>query len=290
MIKNNKNLMLAYNQCEKIIRKHSKTFYAAFHKLPQADAQAVYAVYAFCRIADDLADEQQDVIGLKKLKMEWEYFLQNQYLQGYYWVALRDVFNRYPMQRAGFDAMLEGQFFDLEPKEISTEQDLEQYCYLVAGSVGEMLLPILAAGSITPEFHKSALQIGQAMQLTNILRDIGVDIQNNRCYLPTELCMKYQVTQVQLHAGQVTKNFVELFEYLAKKAENLYELGIKQLHFYKKEARFPLLLAIVYYREIINKIRQEQYQVFKKKHYVTKGEKARLYLQVMRQFKDNECD
>ena len=170
--------------CESIIKKNSKSFYLAFSQLPKRKAQSVYAVYAFCRRADDLIDRDNNQAGLRQLERQLLDFNEGKVPNDPVWRALSVVFDNFPMVTAPFFDMLTGQRKDADFKQPETRKDLEEYCYYVAGSVGLMLLPLLTerpADIVVP-----AKKLGEAMQLTNILRDVGEDYQMGRIYLTKE--------------------------------------------------------------------------------------------------------
>ncbi|MBM7702625.1 phytoene/squalene synthase family protein [Metabacillus iocasae] len=267
----------AYRYCEQIIATHSKTFYKAFSLLPHEKRKAVWAVYAFCRKVDDIVDEGLNPIAeLEAFEKQFEDFKKKAvHLEDPMWVALHDVFIRFDMNVKAFDDMIKGQRMDLTKKEYDTIHEVKYYSYHVASTVGLMLLPILA-----PEHHKmleeDAIALGIAMQLTNILRDVGEDLQRERIYLPKELMNHYGYTREMMQEKVVNKPFVQLWEHLAQEAEGLYEKGLSTLHYYPLSSRMPLKGAAYLYRAILDKIRKEEYQVFDTKHYVTNEQKQQI--------------
>lgn len=264
--------------CEAIIKKASKTFYAAFSQLPQEKAWCIYAIYAFCRRADDLIDEDQNIAGLEKLQADLKRFEKNDIPDEPLWRALAVVFKHYPLSFAAFYDMLEGQRRDYSFQQPDTQVELLDYAYFVAGSVGIMLLPILSEDwqSIQPQGKK----LGEAMQLTNILRDVGEDYQNGRIYLPKELMKKYHVTEKDLAAGVASENFIQLWEHEAQWAEAAYGESLTMLEKIDPDCREPLLLASYFYREILATARKNNYQVFLKKTKVPERRKLSLLLEV----------
>src|SRR5690625_4599843 len=149
--------------CESIIKRNSKSFYYAFSQLPEDKAKAVYVIYAFCRIADDSVDENDEPVerakALSRLKYELDLFSRNEELDKPLWRALRYVFDHYHMDIQPFYDQLTGQSMDVNfvsPKNLS---ELERYSYYVAGSVGLMLLPVIASGK-REELTESAINLG----------------------------------------------------------------------------------------------------------------------------------
>ena len=141
----------SYRYCKDMIKRNSKSFFYAFRQLPKEKADAVFAIYTFCRNADDSVDENNtkvsQKVALDQLEEELQLFEQGKEIDHPMWIALRDVFNRYNMDIAPFYDQLKGQRMDIEFKQPKTLKELESYSYYVAGTVGLMLLPIIAEDS-----------------------------------------------------------------------------------------------------------------------------------------------
>lgn len=272
-------------QCEAMIKKNSLTFYQAFSKIPnRKQREAIYAVYAFCRYADDLIDINQDLEGLKTLESELILFKEGITVNHFRWRALRRATKAfYPSDydyKPFFD-MIEGQKMDANFKPYDTEIELLDYCYHVAGSVGLMLIPILSKKQ-HHLLHSFAINLGYGMQITNILRDIGEDNQNHRVYLPKELMMKAKYSLEDLSNGKISLEFITLFEDLAKKAETYFQNALDDLYLFDKDVQIPLGLSMILYKEIIQACREANYDVFTHKNYVSDERKNRLIQEFMR--------
>jgi phytoene synthase len=264
--------------CEEVIKKNSLTFYKAFSKInDKRKREAVYAVYAFCRYADDLIDENQDLEGLMQLKIDLDHYVQGRTPDQFFFRALKNTTKDYYPKHydySPFYDMIKGQEMDAHFKEIKTEEELLSYCYYVAGSVGLMLTPILSKQhKLLTEF---AVTLGYAMQITNILRDIGEDYERGRVYLPTDLLKQANYSNEQLSHGIINSEFINMFEHLAKKAENYYKRALADLYLFPNDVKVPLGLAIILYREIIQVCRENKYDVFTKKNFVTDDRKEEL--------------
>ena len=260
--------------CERVIKKHSRSFYAAFSTLPKEKAMSVYAIYAFCRKADDVVDEESDLKALMQLRKELELFEKGEEIDHPVWRALRVVFQTYPMDIAPFYDMLTGQEQDLTFRQPKTQEELEDYCYYVAGSVGLMLLPLLT--DRPEDYQEEAIALGAAMQITNILRDVGEDLENNRVYLPKDVMAAHGYTMDMLENKEINANFIQLWEFEAQKAENYYEKSLHLVYNMNKDAKKPLLLSLLFYREILNAVRSNDYQCFKKRNVVDKRKQLEL--------------
>lgn len=227
--------------CEKIIKKHSKSFYYAFSQLPEKKAKAIYAIYAFCRSADDRVDENVDPISqrrdLERLKYELDLFNRGEEINHPLWRALRHVFNNYEVDIQPFYDQLIGQGMDIDFKQPNTLEELEDYSYYVAGTVGYMLLPIIGSKSIET-LKEAAIDLGVAMQITNILRDIGEDYQEKkRIYLPKVELDYVGYSTKDLSSGVINESFIELWEKLALRAEVLYDSFTKHIHHFDSDSQ-----------------------------------------------------
>lgn len=266
----------AYDACEEMIKEHSKTFYRAFSMLPKRERQAIYAIYGFCRKADDAIDESlQPEKALEILEQELYSFAFGKPVNDPVWIALSDVFRLFPMEMRPFYDMMTGQRMDIMKKRYQTYEELKVYSYHVASSVGFMLLPILTPKA-TKEMTSHAISLGIAMQITNILRDIGEDLERNRIYLPKELMEKYSYSEADLEKKIVNEAFINLWEDLAQKAERRYDEAKQYLHLYPFVARKAVGGALILYRSILDKVRKNNYNVFSKRAYVTQKEKETI--------------
>ncbi|TWT01541.1 phytoene/squalene synthase family protein [Planomicrobium sp. CPCC 101079] len=266
--------------CEEIIKRHSKSFYYAFSRLPEEKARAVYAIYAFCRTADDSVDENlgsaAQLTALDKLTDELDRFGQKQEINHPLWRALRVVFNTYEMDLEPFYDQIKGQRMDISFSAPKTLEDVETYSYYVAGSVGRMLLPIIASGSKV-DCTDAAVSLGVAMQLTNILRDVGEDYrEKGRIYLPAEELQRAGYRVGQLANAEITDSFIQVWEGLANRAEGLYDEFLECVSNFDKDSRMPVQVSAQVYRGILASVRQNNYDCFAQKNFVTKREMIRI--------------
>lgn len=266
--------------CEQIIKRHSKSFYYAFSRLPVEKAQAVYAIYAFCRTADDSVDENRgsiaQLVALENLTDELNRFARGQEIDHPLWRALRVVFNTYEMDLEPFYDQIKGQRMDISFITPKTLDDVETYSYYVAGSVGRMLLPIIASDS-NRDYTDAAVSLGVAMQLTNILRDVGEDYrEKGRIYLPTEELHRAGYRVDQLANSQITDSFVRVWELIANRAEYLYDEFLGFISEFDVDSQFAVLASAQVYRGILTSVRQNNYDCFARKNFVTKREMIRI--------------
>ena len=270
----------AYRQCEAIMKKGSLTFYRAFSLLSKPDRQAVMAVYTFCRTLDDTVDESEH--PEKSLAMfldEFHRFLAGEEQDNALWIALRDVWQRYDMDVTPFFELAEGMKWDLHKSRYETLEETEQYSYYAASTVGLMLLPILVPNpeeETKQELRQGAIDLGIAMQLTNILRDIGEDLRRDRIYVPQTLMRQYGVTESDLKKPEVTPAFIQLWEEMAGHAEKLYARARTTHHLYPVASRKPVQAAALLYEGILDAARSNGYDVFTKRAYVSTMQKGKL--------------
>lgn len=278
-------IFIDIQRCKKIIQKNSLTFYKAFSKIPDRKKRnAIFSVYAFCRYADDIVDEKKDEKKLLRLEKELLSFAKGNIPQHFRWRALKETTRIYYGKNYDykpFFEMIEGQKRDLFHKDYKTLPELLDHCYLVAGTVGLMLLPILAPGK-EKKLESFAINLGHAMQLTNILRDVGEDYQNGRIYLPIKLLQKYTYSKKDFSTSKNDIRFRKLFEEIAKNAEMFYKEALSRVNEFPKDSQLPLALSILLYRAILDACRKNNYDVFSKKNYVSTMEKEKIikdYLQ-----------
>ncbi|QDI90144.1 phytoene/squalene synthase family protein [Salicibibacter halophilus] len=280
-MKNADHLEEAYLYCKQIIQQHSKSFYYAFSQLPEEKANAVYAIYAFCRLADDGVDEvtsrELQLENLNRLEKELRLFEKGKELDHPLWLALRDVFTRYNMDISPFYDQLKGQAMDVYFSTLETMEQVEKYSYYVAGSVGLMLLPIIASTS-TRELSDEAISLGIAMQITNILRDVGEDYQaNQKIYLPRQEMHGIGYTEDKLALGVINEEFISIWERMANRAENLYEIFLDHVHHFDDDSKVPLVLSAKVYRGILASVRNNDYDCFGKRNAISNEDMQKIY-------------
>jgi len=169
--------MNAYEHAEAIIKESSKSFYKAFSTLPEDKANAVYAIYGFCRTADDAVDLFQDEDKIDALRKGINATFDGNAPDDLLFEALSDTLKKYPSDLAPYLDLLEGLEGDLNQRTIETEEEFDRYCYNVASTVGLMLLPVIAQDALKKDPEKVkhvAIELGKAMQITNILRDVFI--------------------------------------------------------------------------------------------------------------------
>ena len=265
-----------YHRCGEIARRHSRSFYFAGWLLPPERRRAMFGLYAFCRTCDDIVDRGHGDTAANLAAWRVAFSAADLDTADPVLRVWADLQSRYRLDATHVDELIEGVTWDLTPeRRYATLDDLLAYCYRVASTVGLLSLPLLGwVGSERPRGAATAL--GQAMQLTNILRDIGEDAALGRCYLPRTLCERHGLTEAEVRAGVVTPPLVDVIEALIAEAERLYQqawIGIGQL---APESRFGIAVALVLYRAILPGIRRIDYDVFRRRAHTSLTQKLWL--------------
>lgn len=269
--------------CEALIRKGSSSFHRAFAFLPSPRKEAVFVIYAFCRMIDDSVDEpthspytitelEQHLVGLDEAAGH------------FIWPSLRWLLATYPISKQPFFKQMEGQRRDLELTHYTSMDQLEDYCYLVAGTVGEMLLPVLHDHPGAPSVIESGIYLGKAMQIVNIVRDIGEDKGRGRRYLPEQLMQRHDYSEAAFVEGRVDAAFRGMIRELDELAHRWFSYGLRDLDTYPKESAFSVELAARFYKEILNVVKVERYQVYTQRTFVGHIAKMRIYADVRQKY------
>ena len=259
----------SHRACREIARVHSKTFYLSSLFLSAEQRRAVWAVYAFCRTADDIADGTAPACERLDAIDAWERELIAAYggrPSGAVFVAFADAANRFdiPMQPAL--ELLRGARMDVTIRRYATYHDLSEYCYLVASTVGLLVMPIL--GTLSSEAARSGIALGRAMQMTNILRDVGEDARMGRIYLPAEDMGRFGCSETAILAGAVDERFVGLMQFEIARVRTMYREAEPGIALLAPGSRYTVRLALSLYRAILDRIEANGYDAFTRRAYV----------------------
>ncbi|WP_348261127.1 phytoene/squalene synthase family protein [Telmatobacter sp. DSM 110680] len=268
----------AYSTCRAIARREAKNFYYAFVALPEPRRNAICAIYAFMRKADDLSDDEsipreQRRMNLEQWQAAWRRASQTGATQDPVFIAVRDATQRYKIPLSLLDELIVGTTSDLKanpadaPDTYATFADLYQYCYLVASVVGLVCIRIF--GYTDPAAEKLAEETGVAFQLTNILRDVAEDAERGRVYLPLEDLAAHNVTLDSiLHrkdGAPPSANECALLAEIGKRAEGYYASAARLLPLIDRESRPALWVLVRIYRGLLRRIRRADYDVFSRR-------------------------
>ena len=279
-------LQAAYRTCTEIARREAKNFYYAFLALPKPKRQAICAVYAFMRHADDLSDDETRSRDQRRADLAawldaWHHAAAGEPTTDPVFIALADTRLRFGIPLDLLDQLVHGTAMDLESEprveaspspelEIplydtyATFDDLQRYCYFVASVVGLVCIHIFGYSDARAE--RLAENTGLAFQLTNILRDVKEDLERGRIYLPMEFLDRYNVTIQDLlslrDGAHMTLNQTELLESLAKRAEDDYKSGLALVPLVEPDARPALWVLITIYHRLLRRIERRNFDVF----------------------------
>nr|WP_318538892.1 phytoene/squalene synthase family protein [Terribacillus saccharophilus] len=262
--------------CEKAMKQHSASFYQAFRELPSPRKEAVFVIYTFCRMIDDSMDEPENSVYTLD-ELEWNFQHLSKAEGHFIWPSLRWLFDTFPnLEPAPFFTQIKGQRMDEKHTHYKTFEQLEEYCYHVAGSVGEMLLPVLHDYP-SEKIVQAGIKLGKAMQIVNILRDVGEDLERGRRYIPLSILSAYDYSEEAFYAQELSMSFRQVIDDLINTANSWFEEGMEGLNTYPESSAFAITLASDYYATIMDVIKENDYDVFHKRAYVSQSRKLALY-------------
>jgi len=252
----------AYAYCARITRKNSRTFYLASLFLPKAKRRAVQALYAFCRSTDDLVDETRDLAQADTVIANWRARLSHPHPVANDPVPLAwaDAQMRYRIPRGYADQLINGVARDLSQTRYATFAELTEYCYGVASTVGLMSMHIV--GFESQDTLPYAVKLGIALQLTNILRDIGEDWQAGRLYLPLDELDAFGLQETDIASGQIDARWRSFMRFQIDRVQQLYDEAAPGIALLNPDGRFAIAAAADLYRAILEDIQAHDYDVF----------------------------
>jgi phytoene synthase len=267
----------AYATCRAIARRRAKNFYYAFVALPASKRDAICAVYAFMRQADDLSDDESLPVADRRVALEgwldrWHKALAGAPTNDPVFLALLDAQQRFAIPAQLLDQLVQGTATDLEPSSLHTGRfaayatfaDLYRYCYLVASVVGLVCIRIF--GYLDPQAEKLAEETGIAFQLTNILRDVREDAQRGRLYLPLEDLERCGVTASSMtgisSGQQLTAQQRQVLAIQAERAGQFYKSAEALLPLISPDSRAAMWVLVTIYHRLLRHIEQRNFDVF----------------------------
>lgn len=265
------HLAQAYEHCAAITKQHSRTFYMASGLLPKAQRQAARALYAFCRVSDDLVDNDGDNQHQRILQWRQESLANHPPIYNLVALAWADTRANFNIPRRYAEQLLDGVTTDLVHTRYETFSELAQYCYGVASTVGLMAMHIVGY-----EGHKAlpyAIKLGVALQLTNILRDVQEDWENGRLYLPLEELRMFNLDEADIARGEVDDRWRAFMRFQIRRARQLYAEALPGIAMLGESGRFAIAAAAELYRAILANIEANDYDVFSRRAHTTKREK-----------------
>ena len=267
----------AYDHCQRIAKEHAKNFYYAFKTLPTDKRRAIYATYAFCRLCDDIADEEMALEEKGRRFAETRRLLDDSLRgnsDGPVFTALEDAANSFGIPEKYFEEVIEGVEMDLMKSRFADFEELRAYCYKVASVVGLVCIEVF--GYKDPRAKEYAIDLGLAMQITNILRDVKEDAERDRVYLPLDEIERFGYSVEELMAGVVNEPFRRLMTHQAQRARAYFDSGKRLLPLIDQESRVcPAVLHGVY-SALLDRIEASGFEVFERRIRVSTPKKLMI--------------
>ena len=274
------DLERAYEECRLITRREAKNFYYAFLTLPAQRRRSIYVAYTFCRHCDDAVDAERSIdeklARLTELRDKLDRTYRGQ-ADAPVFLGLADVVRRYDIPQEYFQGVLAGVESDLVKNRYQNFEELRQYCYQVASVVGLICVHIF--GYETPRAKDHAVDLGLAMQLTNILRDVKEDLDFDRVYLPQDEMARFGYSEADLRAGRVNDAFLQLMAFQTRRAREYFDRGLRILPCLSPRTRAcPAVLGQIY-QGVLDRIEEANYDVLHQRISLSTGEKLRIMAQ-----------
>ena len=260
-------LARAYQAADKLTRLNSRTFYLASGLLPADKRQAIRALYAFCRVSDDIVDRSLTADPMPALNA-WRSRSLSSHPSDNDLVALAWAYTRlkYAIPVSYAEQLLDGVASDLTHCSYQTFGELAEYAYRVASTVGLMAMHIV--GFSGPEAIPYAIKLGVALQVTNILRDVAEDWRNGRLYLPLEDLQQFGLNAEDIAAGKVTPSWKKFMRFQIERVRRMYAEARPGIAMLKGDGRFAIAAAADLYEAILEDIEAHDYDVFSRRAHI----------------------
>ncbi|HWQ80668.1 MAG TPA: squalene/phytoene synthase family protein [Ignavibacteria bacterium] len=265
-----------------VMRKSKTNFFYSSLFLPKHKQEGLRTIYAFCRMTDDIVDDEGRGADTKRLELKnWENKLRSA-LAGEgvddFFLDLKKQIDRFSIPVQPFYELIKGMETDLEKKEYENFKELYKYCYCAASTVGMMSISIF--GHRHDSAKKYAENLGVALQLTNIIRDVDRDFESGRLYIPLEEMMRFGYTKDDLKKKVYNDSFRNMMEYQYQRAKKYYKHADECLHKDDRRNMIPATIMQKIYLALLEKIRNEGFNVFERKIGISKQKKILLALNV----------
>ncbi|MCL4300813.1 MAG: phytoene/squalene synthase family protein [Anaerolineae bacterium] len=272
-IQDSKLLEESYAHCHSVTALHSRSFHLASALLPAPKRQAARALYAFCRVTDDLVDRSSGDVEANLRGWRQQVSTWHPPADDLVAVAWADTRARYHIPQRYVEQLIEGVGRDLHQSRYDTFEDLTTYCYGVASTVGLMSMHI--TGFAGPEAIPYAVKLGVALQLTNILRDVGEDWQAGRVYLPQEDLAAFNLSEADLAAGRIDERWRAFMRFQIARTRRLYAEAQPGIALLNPDGRFAIAAAAGLYSAILDDIEAHDFDVFGRRAHVSGWGKLR---------------
>jgi phytoene synthase len=269
----------------KITRQSKSNLALAFISLGRERRRDITIFYAFCRVIDDIADSKVLAVEEKRHRLTaWREWLRASTAdESALAPDLRALIGKYSLRPEMLEEIIDGVEMDLSITRYATFEDLRVYCYRVASAVG--LVSIEIFGYRNPACQEYAIQLGLALQMTNIIRDVGKDLRDGRIYLPAEDLARFSYSEMELKGWQYNERFIQLMEFEAKRAREFFSRAAALL---PREDRPSMVAAEIMgsvYCALLRRMEKDKFRVFEKEYRLGQLEKIwRIVEQLLKRF------
>jgi phytoene synthase len=256
-------------------------FYYSFLFLPSAKRRAIKDVYTLCRVLDEIVDGNPEGRDPRAELDRWRFEIEACYQDrpttqlGH---RLTDAIEEFDIPKQPFLDIIDGMQMDIDWRSYQTFADLREYCYRAASAVGLICIEIF--GYESARTREYAVNLGLALQLTNILRDLEEDIQRDRIYIPVEDLDQFGYTEEDLRAGRYNAPFLELMRHQYARARSYFERATASLPEQDRSSMFAAEIMAAIYRELLEAIRDAQFDVYRRRISVAKSRRLRIALTI----------
>jgi phytoene synthase len=257
-----------------ITRASKSNLALAFVSMSGAGRRDITTFYAFCRLIDDIADDDARDAATKRRELaNWRRSLRGKSAdEPVLASSVRQLMSDYPITPEMIEEIIVGVEMDVEVRRYSTFEQLRVYCYRVASAVG--LVSIEIFGYKNPQCREYAVQLGLALQMTNIIRDVAADLRTDRIYLPAEDLARFNYSESELKRKTYDERFIELMRFEAGRADNFFMEAAQLLPPEDRRSMIPAEIMRSVYQGLLRRIKSDKFRVFERNYRLNKMEKA----------------
>ncbi|MEV6828000.1 phytoene/squalene synthase family protein [Amycolatopsis sp. NPDC051102] len=275
-------LRAAYTECRRINAHYGRTFFLATRLLPARARPAAHALYGFARMADELVDNPEPgtdpAASLDRVGDLVDVVFDGGTPDDPVLVALADIVRRHGLSRDLFDAFLKSMRADLQPVEYRTFAELGEYMYGSAAVIGLQMLPVFGTVGAPADAEPGAIALGEALQLTNFLRDVGEDLDRGRLYLPLNELAAFGVSRELLEARRPDPRIRAALAYFVARTRAVYRRADAGVALLRPESRPCVRTALTLYEGILDEIVALDYDILTRRAVVPKGRRLAVAL------------
>ncbi|MCW5960307.1 MAG: phytoene/squalene synthase family protein [Pyrinomonadaceae bacterium] len=260
-------LARGFLECKSITRRYGTSYFFATQFFPEETRKAIYAIYAFARIPDEIVDDpnsggKADVIAkLDKWRLDWVVAMDEGWSDDPVLAAIVHTFKKYQIPRSEGEAFLRSMFMDEERSSYENYDELTEYMYGSAGVIGLMVTRIIGFSSNSA--FQYALKLGYAFQLTNFLRDIREDAEDlGRIYMPRDEMQRFSLRERDILEKKIDQRFVDFMKFQISRNKQIYREALPGIDLLNWKGRFAVRISYVLYKAILTEIEKSNYDVY----------------------------